>query len=153
MQAGKTPMHINVNNSHKRICLWRLQHNSQNSLCYLIGSHMNLLHTCLNFFFYLFIFLHSRFYPPHPIHHPPSDCSTSHNSSFYLPPISTRMSPPPHSLGPPISCRLGHLLWLNPDPAVFCCKCVGGLISAGVCCLVGNPVYERSQGSRLLPSG
>jgi len=28
--------------------------------------------------------------------------------------------------------------------------CVGGLISAGVCCLVGEPVSERSQGSRLI---
>jgi hypothetical protein len=28
--------------------------------------------------------------------------------------------------------------------------CVGGHISAGVCCLVGGPVFERSQGSRLI---
>jgi hypothetical protein len=27
--------------------------------------------------------------------------------------------------------------------------CVLGLISAGICCLVGGPVSERSQGSRL----
>jgi hypothetical protein len=28
--------------------------------------------------------------------------------------------------------------------------CVGGLISAGVCCLVGGPVSERSLESRLV---
>jgi hypothetical protein len=42
-----------------------------------------------------------------------------------------------------------HLHLLNPDPAVFCCICVGGLISAGACYLVHDPFYERSQGSRL----
>ena len=26
----------------------------------------------------------------------------------------------------------------------------GGLISAGVCCLFGGPVFERSRGSRLI---
>ena len=30
------------------------------------------------------------------------------------------------------------------------CICIGGLISGGVCCLVGDPVSERSQGSRLV---
>jgi hypothetical protein len=39
---------------------------------------------------------------------------------------------------------------LNPDPAVLCCICVGGPISAGVCCLVGVPVSERSHRSRLI---
>jgi hypothetical protein len=28
--------------------------------------------------------------------------------------------------------------------------CVGGLISAGLCCLFGGPIFERSQGSRLI---
>jgi hypothetical protein len=28
--------------------------------------------------------------------------------------------------------------------------CVGSLISAGVCCLFGAPVFEKSQGSRLI---
>ena len=28
--------------------------------------------------------------------------------------------------------------------------CVGGLISAGVCGLFGGPVFEKSQGSRLI---
>jgi hypothetical protein len=42
------------------------------------------------------------------------------------------------------------LFWLNPDPAVLCCTCVGGLIRAGVCCLFGGPVIERSLGSRLI---
>ena len=43
-----------------------------------------------------------------------------------------------------------HLLWLDPDPAILCCICVGGLILAGVCCLVVVPVSERSPGSRLI---
>jgi hypothetical protein len=34
--------------------------------------------------------------------------------------------------------------------AVLGCKCVGGLISAGVCCLVGVLVSKRSQDSRLI---
>jgi hypothetical protein len=40
-----------------------------------------------------------------------------------------------------------HLLSLRPDQAILCCICVGGLISPGVCCLVGGPVSERAQGS------
>jgi hypothetical protein len=42
------------------------------------------------------------------------------------------------------------LLSLRPDQAVLCCICVRGLISAGVCCLVGGSVSERSWGSRLV---
>jgi hypothetical protein len=45
-----------------------------------------------------------------------------------------------------------HLLLLNPDRAVLCCICVGGLITAVVCCLVGVPVSERSQGSKFIES-
>jgi hypothetical protein len=43
-----------------------------------------------------------------------------------------------------------HLLLLRPDQVVLCCICVRGLVSAGVCCLVGDSVSERSQGSRLV---
>jgi hypothetical protein len=39
---------------------------------------------------------------------------------------------------------------MNTDQAVLCCMCVGDIISAGVCCLVGGPVFERSLGSRLI---
>jgi hypothetical protein len=35
-------------------------------------------------------------------------------------------------------------------PAVLCCICIGVLISADVFCLFGGPVFERSQGSRLI---
>ena len=35
---------------------------------------------------------------------------------------------------------------LSQDLAVLCFICVGELISAGVCCLVGVSVSERSQG-------
>ena len=39
---------------------------------------------------------------------------------------------------------------MNADPTVLNCICVGGLISAGVCCLVGGPVFERSCEYRLI---
>jgi hypothetical protein len=38
----------------------------------------------------------------------------------------------------------------NTDPEVRYCMCVGDLLSAGVCCLFGGPVSERSWGSRLI---
>jgi hypothetical protein len=42
-----------------------------------------------------------------------------------------------------------HLLRLIPDVAVLCI-CVEGLIAAGVCCLVGDPMPRRFWGSRLI---
>jgi hypothetical protein len=39
---------------------------------------------------------------------------------------------------------------MNTDPTVLYSMCVGGLISGGVCCLFGDPVFERSRGSRLI---
>jgi hypothetical protein len=39
---------------------------------------------------------------------------------------------------------------MNTDPDVLYCMCVGGLISSGICCLFGGPVFEKSQGSRLI---
>jgi hypothetical protein len=36
------------------------------------------------------------------------------------------------------------------NTTVLYCMCVGGLISAGICCLVGGLVSERSQGFRLV---
>jgi hypothetical protein len=39
---------------------------------------------------------------------------------------------------------------MNTDQEVLYCMCVVGLISAGICCLFGGPVFERSQGSRLI---
>ena len=82
---------------------------------------------------------------PHPIP-PPS------------PLVTTKMYPPHHKHlhqtsklpGTASLLRQVHLLWLNPDPAVLCCICVGGLISTGVCCLVSGPVPERSWGPRLI---
>ena len=83
---------------------------------------------------------------------------------YLLPtPVSMRMSPHTHThthtrphptrplntLGPPVSWGLGAPSQLNPDPAVLCCICIGGLISAGVYCLVGILVSERYRGSRL----
>jgi hypothetical protein len=39
---------------------------------------------------------------------------------------------------------------MNTDLEVLYSMCIEGLISAGVCCLLGGPVFERSQGSRLI---
>ena len=85
----------------------------------------------------------------------PSPPSTLHIQHLLLNPFSRRMSP----LSPHLTSKLPgasslwrvrcNLLWLNPDLAVLYCMCVVGLISAGVCCLLGGPVFERSQGSRL----
>ena len=63
-----------------------------------------------------------------------------------LSPVSKSMSPPPTKL--PHSLAL--LLPLRPDQAVLCCICVGSPGSALVCCLVGGPLSERSQGSKLV---
>jgi len=39
---------------------------------------------------------------------------------------------------------------MNTDPEVLYCMCVGGLISAGICCLFGGSVFERFPGSKLI---
>jgi hypothetical protein len=102
----------------------------------------------LFFYFNSFIYLHSRcFTPPGS----PSNCSTSHTSSPAPSPhlredVPTQhLTRPLNSLGPPISWGLGASS-LNPNPAILCYICVGVLISAGVCCLAGGPVFERSWG-------
>jgi hypothetical protein len=41
---------------------------------------------------------------------------------------------------------------MNTDPEILYCMHVGGLISAGVCCLFGGPVFDRSLGTRLIES-
>jgi hypothetical protein len=38
---------------------------------------------------------------------------------------------------------------MNTDLKFLYYICVGSFISAGVCCLFGDPVFERSKGSRL----
>jgi hypothetical protein len=43
-----------------------------------------------------------------------------------------------------------HHLLMNTDQVVLCCMCVGVLISVGVCCLFGGPVFEKFWGSRLI---
>ena len=50
-----------------------------------------------------------------------------------------------------VSCKLGASSQTKPRPSnPMLYMCVGGLISAGVCCLVGGPGSERSLGSRLI---
>lgn len=61
---------------------------------------------------------------------------------------------PSHSLGPQVSRGLGASS-LSLDPAVLCCIFVGGLISAGVGCLVGDffsPVDSSSVQVRVVHS-
>ena len=86
--------------------------------------------------------------------------------TFYCPVIAHLLvhpptvphSTPPHlclqediSLSPQLSPLLGasnllrvYLLPLRPDEAILCCMCVGGLLPASVCCLVGVSLSERS---------
>jgi hypothetical protein len=56
---------------------------------------------------------------------------------------------PLNSLGPPVSWGLGASYLNEPRHTHIQCMCVGGLISAGICCLVGSPLFEISRGSRL----
>ena len=107
---------------------------------------------CLSFlkFIYLFIFLHSIFY--FPCSCLPSSCSTSQTSyplfCLHVDVPTSHPNWPLSSPGPPGS--LVHHLWMNTDPAVLYYICVGDFISAGVCCLFGGQVFERSWGYRLI---
>ena len=78
---------------------------------------------------------------------------------YLLPaPLSPGGCPPPypHSTRPlnsleiPVSWGVVASSLTKLRPVVLCCICVGGLISASICCLVGSPVFERSQGFRLI---
>ena len=83
----------------------------------------------------------------------PSNCSISHTSSC---PQSLRGCPhsyptsSPYSLSPQVSPGLGASSLSEARPSSPRSVCVGGFISAGVCCLVGGPVFGRSWGSRLI---
>jgi hypothetical protein len=111
------------------------------------------LYIFLLFLFYSLIFFYSPVlipllvHPltiPHPIFLPPT-------------PISKRMSPAPsphptrspHSLGPQVSWRLGDSLTEARIHSFLLYMC-WGLITAGVCCLVGGSVSEQSCWSRLI---
>jgi hypothetical protein len=109
-----------------------------------------------NLIFYLFIYLFTLqilFYLP-----PFQPLSFPHPIPPPYPPASTRMSLPPTTHPIELYTPWRHqslegyvyLRWLNPDLEVLYYMCVGGLISAGACCLVGAPGFERSQGSRLI---
>ena len=70
-------------------------------------------------------------------------------------PFPTKLS---YSLGPPVSWALCVSSLTVSRPTVSCWICVVGLISSGVCCLVGGSVFEGSLGFRLvetagLPTG
>jgi hypothetical protein len=99
---------------------------------------------------YVCMYLHSRFYTPNGL---PSNCSTLHTSSLH--PMSPQICPHSHfpthqkSKHPGVSSFL-RVKSIYSDSVVLCCICIDVLISAGVCCLVGGPVFERFQGSRLI---
>jgi hypothetical protein len=69
-----------------------------------------------------------------------------------------RMSPlttpqptrPLNSLGPPVSRRLSTSSLIELRLRSCLCIRVGSLISTGIWCLVGGPVFERWLGSRLI---
>jgi hypothetical protein len=82
------------------------------------------------------------FYPP-----PPSTVRLFHipyllpNPYLHLDVPISHPTWPLNSVGPPVSWGLGASS--RNDPVVLYCICVGGLLSAAVCCLFGGPVFER----------
>jgi hypothetical protein len=106
-------------------------------------------------FFYLIFFFTLQIFPL--LVHPPT---VPHHIPPPPPyPVSMMMSPPPHPQLHQISklpgnssllrvrCIFSDITQTWQSSAVYV---LGGLISAGVCCLLGGPVSERSQGSRLI---
>jgi hypothetical protein len=100
------------------------------------------------------LFLLINFYTPYFIPLPPIFIPyllpTHLSPHGYLPPTPSTLN----SLGPPVSWGLGPISLnehrhLSPLLYMCCYKC-HHLRSVGVCCLVGGPVSERSQGSRLI---
>ena len=100
--------------------------------------------------FYLkFFTLHIQFPAPHPI------LQLLYILYFFPTPPHLHMDAntpyatwPLNSLGPPVSWGLSASSeWTQTQNM---CMCVGGLISAGVCCLFGGPVFESYRGSRLI---
>ena len=80
---------------------------------------------------------------PHPIPppHPMSPLGCYHPHPIW----------PLNSLGPPVSSGIVASSLTEHRPWQCSTVCVlGGLISAGACCLFGGPVFERSRGSRLI---
>ena len=78
---------------------------------------------------------------------------------FFLsfPPVSKRMAlhPASHQVSPLPGAsglwrRLGVSSLSEARPGILCYICVRGLVSAGVCCLVGSSESERCQGFRLV---
>ena len=113
-----------------------------------------------SFFFFNFLkkffnfFLQSRLHPPYHLP-PPTHCFPSHTSPH---PLSPRGCPHPqlHQTSPfpgapsllKIRCIFSHWVQIRQFSAVYVCVWGGGLISDGVCCLVGGLVSERSWGSK-----
>jgi hypothetical protein len=117
------------------------------------GASWKLTLWVLFFFFLIFLsFLLSRFYSHSGLL---SYCSTY---PYFLP-THLSLSPPTtpylirslNSLRSPVYWGLGSPSLTETDLTVICCVCVRGIISTtGGCCLVGDPVSERSLGNRLI---
>jgi hypothetical protein len=97
-----------------------------------------------------YLFFYSPDFIPLPVHPP----TVPHPTPSSPPPLCLKEDvPTPHQTSHSLELQVSRGLAassLSPDPEVLCCICVGGLILAGVCCLVGVSVSERSQGSRLV---
>jgi hypothetical protein len=97
-------------------------------------------------FIYCFLFFYTPYFIPSPPP-PPFDCSTSHTSSLplcLLVDVPT-LQPlwPLNSLGPPVSWELGASFLNEYRPrSTRLHVCWGGLMSAGVYCLLGGPEVQ-----------
>jgi hypothetical protein len=97
--------------------------------------------------------LHSIFHSPPLSIHPPT-------APHPTPPLHPTPSPhgcpyhhpswPLKSLGPPVSWGLGTSSLNEHRPRSPLLYCVWGVISTGICCPFGGPVFKRSQGSKII---
>ena len=108
--------------------------------------------------FFSLIYFYSTIFIPllvHPLNHK-NIFSISHTFSSSSPKGCPHLPNHPFATPPDLATPWGlkslegkvHLLSLSQELVVFCCICVGSLISAGVCCLVGGSVSEQSWGSK-----
>ena len=97
-----------------------------------------------------YLFFYSPDFIPLPVHPP----TVPHPTPSSPPPLCLKEDvPTPHQTSHSLELQVSRGLAassLSPDPEVLCCICVGGLILAGVCCLIGGPVSERSRSFKRL---
>jgi hypothetical protein len=126
----------------------RLRQGNNESRLYYTHPRLYLLCYYYYYYYYLIIFYSPVFIPlpvcpptaPHPI--PPSPLQED---------VPTPT--PPHQTTPPLGSQVSQGLGASSltearPGSLLLYICVRGLSSAGVCCLVGGSVSERSRGSR-----